>query len=153
MDVEGKLGMPCVVPASNRETNTLVYRAADGTFLRFVVNVSPSDVNYQLVESMTMSVQPTIPMTCYTPTNTSVTSKLSRVRTGKGIELGSLLGQVLERYGEPIERQGVISREVRLQYDLGYETDRYYHWILTFRDGRLVEWTAEAIPFFIEVGG
>lgn len=152
-DVERKLGAPCVLQASNRETSTLVYRAADGTFLRFVVNVSPSDVNYQLIESMTMSVQPTIPMTCYTASHASVNGKLSRVHTARGIQLGSLLDQILELYGEPNETQIVNPQEVRLQYNLGYETDRYYQWTLTFRDGRLVDWTAEAIPFFTEVGG
>lgn len=155
-DVEGKLGTPCEVRASNRETTTLVYRTADGALLRFVVNVSPSDVNYQLVESMTMSAEPSVPATCYTAgqaSQTSLNSRVSKIHTGKGVQLRNSIEEIINLYGEPNERQIVNSQEVRLQYDLGYETDRYYQWTLTFRDGRLVEWTAEAIPFFIEVGG
>lgn len=152
-DVEGKLGAPCMVPASNRETISLVYRAADATFLRFVVNVSASDVNYQLVESMTMSVEPSAPVTCYTPSYASLNTEVSRIHTGRGIRLGDSIDQITGHYGEPNEKQVVNAQEIRLRYDLGYETDRYYQWTLTFRDGRLVEWTADAIPFFIEVGG
>ncbi|MGH7256890.1 MAG: hypothetical protein ACREIM_00815 [Nitrospiraceae bacterium] len=152
-DVEGKLGAPCVVGASNRETISLAYRAADGTFLQFVVNVSPSDVNYQLVESMTMSVEPSVQVTCYTPSFASLNTGVSRIHTGRGIRLGDSIDQITGHYGEPNEKQVVNAQEVRLRYNLGYETDRYYQWTLTFRDGRLVEWTADAIPFFIEVGG
>ena len=153
-DVEAKLGTPCVVPATNRETISLTYRAADSTFLRFVVNVSPSDVNYRLVESMTMSVESSVPVMCYTPSYASLEdTEVSRVHTGRGIQLGNSIDQVTVYYGEPHEKQVVNAQEVRLRYDLGHETDRYYQWTLTFRDGRLVEWTADAIPFFIEVGG
>lgn len=152
-DIEGKLGAPCVMPASNRETVSLAYRAADGTFLRYVVNVSPSDVNYQLVESMTMSVEPNIQVTCYTPSYASLDTGVSPIHTGRGIRLGDPIDQIISHYGEPNEKQVINARDVRLRYDLGYETDRYYEWTLAFRDGRLVEWTAQAIPFFIEVGG
>jgi hypothetical protein len=152
-DVEGKLGVPCVVQGSSREIISLVYRAADATFLRFVVNVSASDVNYQRVESMTMSVEPSVPVTCYTPSYASLNTEVSRIHTGRGIRLGDSIDQIISHYGEPTEKQVVNAQEVRLRYDLGYETDRYYQWTLTFRDGRLVEWTADAIPFFIEVGG
>jgi hypothetical protein len=154
-DVHRKLGNPCVVPASNHETVSYVYRGG-GNYLRFVVNVSPSDVNYQLVESMTMSVAPSFPVTCYTASqaiHTSLNSGLSKIHTGRGVQLGNSLEQIINLYGEPDERQIVNNQEVRLQYDLGYETDRYYQWTLTFREGHLVEWTAESIPFFIEVGG
>jgi len=152
-DVQRKLGRPCVVPASNHETVSYVYQSDDGSYLRFVVNASPSDVHYRLVESMTMSVQPTISMTCYTPSHVSVNGKLPRIRTGKGIQLGGSLDRIRAMYGEPNDTQIVNTQEIRLQYNLGYETDQYYQWTLTFRDSRLVEWTAEAIPFFIEAGG
>jgi hypothetical protein len=151
-DVQRKLGRPCVVPASNHETVSYVYRSDEGNYLRFVVNVSPSDVHYRVVESMTMSIQPTISMTCYTPSHVSVNGKLPR-RTGKGIQLGDSLDRIRAMYGEPKDTQIVNTQDVRLQYNLGYETDQYYQWTLTFRDSRLVEWTAEAIPFFIEAGG
>jgi hypothetical protein len=121
-----------------------------------VVNVSPSDVHYRLVESMTMSAEPSVSVTCYTPSQASqasVNSGLSEIRTGRGVRLGNSIDQIMNLYGEPNEKQVVNTHEVRLRYDLGYETERYYQWTLTFRDGRLVEWTAESIPFFIEVGG
>lgn len=152
-DVESKLGAPCAAPASNRETTSLVYRAADGSFLRFVVNVSPSDVDYQLVESMTMSVKPSAPVTCYTPSYASLHTGVSKIHTGRGLQLGDTIDQVIGHYGEPNEKQVVNTQEIHLRYDSGYESDRYYQWTLTFQDGRLVEWTAESIPFFIEVGG
>jgi hypothetical protein len=151
-DVQRKLGRPCVVPTSNHETVSYVYQSGDGSYLRFVVNASPSDVHYRLVESMTMSVQPTISMTCYTPSHVSVNEKLPR-RTGKGIQLGDSLDQIRAMYGDPNDTQIVNTQEIRLQYNSGYETDQYYQWTLTFRDSHLVEWTAEAIPFFIEAGG
>lgn len=151
-DVSRKLGTPCQVPGATHETISYVYRGGDGSYLRFVVNTSPSDVDYRLVESMTMSVDPIVPAACSKLGETAGRDHLLKVHTRKGVQLGDSIEAILRLYGEPNEQQ-VAGARTRLRYDLGYETDRYYHWILTFRDGRLVEWTAEAIPFFIEVGG
>jgi hypothetical protein len=151
-DIQRKLGMPCVVPASDQQTVSYVYRTDTDNYLRFVVNVTRSDVSYQLVESMTMSVKPIIQAPCYNSSRRSANGQLANIHTGKGIKLGESMEEILRFYGEP-NKKHVNGSKVRLRYDAGFDMDRYYEWTLIFRDGWLVEWTAESIPFFIEVGG
>ncbi|MGH7230575.1 MAG: hypothetical protein ACREJU_04360 [Nitrospiraceae bacterium] len=151
-DVQRKLGTPCVVPASDRQTVSYLYRTGEGNYLRFVVNVTTSDVHYQHVESMTMSLEPIVQAPCYKSSSGSMNNQVAELHTGKGITLGDSIEEIMRFYGEPNEKQ-VNGSQVRLRYDSGFATDQYYEWSLTFRDGRLVQWTAESIPFFIEVGG
>lgn len=151
-DIQRKLGTPCVVPATDRQTVSYMYRTDNDNYLRFVVNVTRSDLSYQLVESMTMSVEPIVQAPCYNSSRGSANGQLANIHTGKGIKLGESIEEILRFYGEPNEKH-VNGSQVRLRYDAGFDMDRYYEWTLIFRDGRLVEWTAESIPFFIEVGG
>jgi hypothetical protein len=141
-----------VVPAPNPPTVSYLYRTGDGNYLRFVANADKSDINYQLVELMTMSLEPIIQANCYGSSRGSLNGQLAHIHTGKGIALGMPIAEVIRSYGEPNEKH-VDGSRVRFRYDAGFDTDRYYEWSLTFRDGRLVQWTAEAIPFFVEVGG
>ena len=60
------------------------------------------------------------------------------VRTGKGIELGATIDDVIKLYGGPTARFAV-GPMARLKYEAMY--DRPYEWNLVFRNGRLVEWT------------
>jgi hypothetical protein len=128
-EVERKLGLsPCLVPNSTGDTISYLYNVP-GTkgpsYLRLDVNGH--------VDAITVSQDPPIVGVCYAPMSVSLP-----VRTGKGIELGATIDDVIKLYGEPTARFAV-GPMARLKYEAMY--DRPYEWNLVFRNGRLVEWT------------
>jgi len=154
MEVQRKLGStPCARPSSNSETISYFYRTTEGSYLRFIVNETPSDVDYRLVESMTMSLEPIAPEVCYGSIDGLLNGHSATVGTGKGLHLGDSIKKVTRLYGEPKEKFLDGPGIIRLRYDWDRELDHYYQWSLIFRDDQLVQWTVEAIPFFIEVSG
>ena len=150
-DVIRKLGTPCIVQSPEKKSAFYLYRR-DGGYLTLGVNESPSDVQYQLVESIAMTVDPVVDAICYTRIGQATLGTLGDMGAEKGARLGDSIDEVLRLYGPPAEQVTTSGSELRLRYDTGYEADRYYEWQLAFRDGRLVEWTSAVFPFFIEVG-
>ena len=129
-DVVRKLASePCEVPASKRETVSMFYQSADGTYLRFEVNPNG-------IESMMMSVDPIIVGMCSAPVARSLD-----IGTGKGVHLGDSKEKVVHLYGAPAQ-QFSVGALVRLRYYSERERGRYYEWSLVFRKDRLVEWAA-----------
>ena len=128
-DVEQKLGnSPCLVPSFSGETVSYLYNVSGKRkphYLRLEVN--------GLVDAITLSQDPPLAGVCYAPAKVS-----QPIRTGKGIELGASIDDVLKIYGEPTERFAV-GPMARYRYVAMY--DRTYEWNLVFRNGRLVEWT------------
>jgi hypothetical protein len=153
-DILAKLGANhCTVPGSSQGTLAYLYRTADGRYLRFMVNKAPSDVDYGRIEAMTMSVNPVVSGACYQPVSGSLNGHSVNVGTRFGVHLGDSIEKVKAVYGNPAETRADGSRTLTARYQWDREIDHYYDWHLVFRDGRLVEWTAEAIPYFIEMPG
>lgn len=151
--IQAKLGgTPCAAAIPhNSETASYFYRTPEGSYLRFVVNRKPSDVDYQLVESMTMSLDPIPAGVCDRSLNGTLNGHSPNIGTAKGVRLGDSIQTVTRLYGEPKEKSPDNTGALRLRYDWDHQVDHYYEWNLVFRDGRLVQWTAEAFPVFIEV--
>lgn len=128
-EVEKKLGpTACLVPNSTGDTISYLYNVAGAkgpNYLRLDVNGH--------VGAITVSQDPPIVGVCYAPMRVSLS-----VKTGKGLELGATLDDVMKLYGEPTERF-VVGPMARFRYVAMY--DRPYEWDLVFRNGRLVEWT------------
>lgn len=128
-EVERKLGLSsCLLPSSSGETLSYLYNV-NGTqgpyFLRLEVNGH--------VDAMTISKDPPIAGVCYAPTRQAVP-----VQTGKGLNLGATIDDVVSLYGKPTESFSV-GPMTRFRYLAMYEQP--YEWDLVFRNGRLVEWT------------
>ena len=129
-DVERKLGdAPCLVPSERNETVSYFYnvRGADGHhyYLRLEVNGH--------VDAITVAKDPPLTGVCYAPVHHTVA-----VRTGKGVQLGATMDEVIRIYGKPIESFSV-GPMVRFRYVA--MLDQPYEWDLVFRNGHLVEWT------------
>jgi hypothetical protein len=128
-EVESKLGnSACLMPSLSGETVSYLYnvRGKDGHyFLRLEVNGQ--------VDAITVSKDPPLTGVCYTPVHHEVS-----LRTGKGVQLGATMEEVMRLYGKPVERFAVGSM-ARFRYEA--MLDRPYEWDLVFRDGRLVEWS------------
>lgn len=128
-EVEQKLGnSPCLVPSTSGETISYLYnvQSKEGHyFLRLEVNGQ--------VDAITVSKDPPLSGVCYSPVKWAVP-----VRTGKGVQLGATIDDVVKLYGKPTETftVGPLSR-----YRYVSMLDRLYEWDLVFRNGRLVEWT------------
>ncbi len=131
-DIERKLGSaPCLLPSASGGTTSYLYNVAgstDPSFLRFEVNGR--------VDAITISKDPPIAGVCYAPAGQTVLG-----RTGKGIQLGALVDEVVSLYGKPTESFSV-GPMTRFRYVAVY--DRAFEWDLVFRGGRLVEWTVAA---------
>lgn len=129
LEVERKLGRTaCLMPNATGDTISYLYNIVgqDGHYyLRLDVNGH--------VDAITVSQDPPIAGVCYAPVHASLPA-----RTGKGIELGATIDDVLKMYGEPMERFAV-GPMARFRYVAMY--DRSFEWDLVFRNGRLVEWT------------
>jgi hypothetical protein len=128
-EVEQKLGRsPCLVPNSTGDTISYLYNipGQKGTYyLRLDVNGH--------VDAITVSQDPPIAGVCYAPVHVSIPAK-----TGKGIELGATIDEVVKLYGEPTERF-TVGPMARYRYVAMYHQS--FEWDLVFRNGRLVEWT------------
>lgn len=128
-EVQRKLGSaPCLLPSASGGTTSYLYNVAgqkDRMFLRFEVNGR--------VDAITLSKDPPIAGVCYAPAGQSVS-----VKTGKGLQLGAPLDEVINLYGKPTESFSV-GPLTRFRYVVMY--DRAFEWDLVFRGGRLVEWT------------
>jgi hypothetical protein len=154
MELMEKLGSnPCVIPGSSKDTVAYLYQTADGRYLQFVVNKASYDVDYGRVEVMTMSLNPIVSAACYQPVGGSLDGRSLNVSTGLGVRLGDSLEKVRDVYGSPSETRSDGMPVVTVRYRWDREADHLYEWTLVFRDGQLVEWTAEAIPYFIEMPG
>lgn len=129
LEVERKLGQTaCLMPNATGDTVSYLYNVAapkGAYYLRLDVNGH--------VDAMTVSQDPPIVGVCYAPMRTS-----SPIRTGKGIELGATMEDVIKLYGEPTARF-TVGPMARLRYETMYH--RPFEWDLVFRNGRLVEWT------------
>jgi hypothetical protein len=128
-EVERKLGRTaCLIPNSTGDTVSYLYNAVGQngrSYLRLDVNGH--------VDAMTVSQDPPIVGVCYARIRASLP-----IKTGKGIELGAAIEDVIKLYGKPTARFSV-GPMARLRYEAMY--DRPYEWDLVFRNGRLVEWT------------
>lgn len=128
-EVERKLGRTaCLMPNATGDTISYLYNIVGQKgpyYLRLDVNGH--------VDAMTVSQDPPIAGVCYAPVHASLPAK-----TGKGIELGATVDEVVKLYGEPTERFSV-GPMARFRYVAMY--DRSFEWDLVFRNGRLVEWT------------
>ncbi|HJT19141.1 MAG TPA: hypothetical protein VJ746_01645 [Nitrospira sp.] len=128
-EVERKLGRTgCMMPNSTGDTVSYLYNAVGQkgrSYLRLDVNGH--------VDAMTVSQDPPIVGVCYEPVRAALP-----IKTGKGIELGAGIDDVIKVYGEPTARFSV-GPMARLRYET--KSDRPYEWDLVFRNGRLVEWT------------
>ncbi|HLZ32509.1 MAG TPA: hypothetical protein VKP13_00735 [Nitrospira sp.] len=128
-EVEQKLGRTaCLMPNATGDTISYLYNIAGQKgpyYLRLDVNGH--------VDAMTVSQDPPIAGVCYAPVHVALPAK-----TGKGIELGATIDEVVKLYGEPTERFSV-GPMARYRYVAMYH--RAFEWDLVFRNGRLVEWT------------
>ena len=128
-EVERKLGLSsCLLPSSSGETLSYLYNVSGAQgpyFLRLEVNGR--------VDAITISKDPPIAGVCYAPTRQAVS-----VQTGKGLNLGATIEEVVSLYGKPTESFSV-GPMTRFRYIAMYE--RPYEWDLVFRSGHLVEWT------------
>ncbi len=128
-DVERKLGRTvCLMPNATGDTISYLYNihGQQGPYyLQLEINGH--------VNAITLSQDPPIGGMCYAPVRTALPAK-----TGKGVELGASLADIVELYGEPTERfsVGPLAR-----YRYVYMYDRSFEWDLVFRNGSLVEWT------------
>ena len=128
-EVEHKLGRTaCLMPNATGDTISYLYNIA-GKQGQYYLRL---DVNGH-VDAMTVSQDPPIAGVCYAPVHVSLPAK-----TGKGIELGATIEDVVKMYGEPTERFSV-GPMARYRYVAMYH--QTFEWDLVFRNGRLVEWT------------
>lgn len=129
-DVQKWLGrLPCHVRSRSGETVSYLYDF-EGPKGRYYVRL---ELAGQQVEAITLSIDPPLSGVCYAP------EPVDRPPlTGRGLELGASLQQVLDRYGEPAE-QYRVGRFMRLRYRA--VLDSAYEWDLLFKDDRLTEWT------------
>lgn len=128
-EVERKLGhTACLMPNSTGDTISYLYNIT-GQKGQYYLRM---DVNGH-VDAMTVSQDPPIAGVCYAPAQVSLPAA-----TGKGIELGTTMDDVIKVYGEPNERFAV-GPMARFRYVAMYH--RSFEWDLVFRNGRLVEWT------------
>ena len=128
-EVEKKLGRTaCLMPNATGDTISYLYNIAGQKgpyYLRLDVNGH--------VDAMTVYQDPPIAGVCCAPVHVSPSAK-----TGKGIELGATIDEVVKLYGEPTERFAV-GPMARYRYVAMYHQS--FEWDLVFRNGRLVEWT------------
>lgn len=131
VEVERKLGAPCLVPSASGTTVSYLYNTrVDGVeggygYLRLEINGQ--------VDAITISKDPPLAGVCYAPVNTPIP-----LQTVSGLQLGATQDSVVRLYGNPAEKFS-IGRMTRFRYVA--MLDRPYEWDVVFRDGRLVEWT------------
>jgi len=131
VEVERKLGSPCLVPSASGTTVSYLYNIkVDGIeggygYLRLEINGQ--------VDAITISKDPPLAGVCYAPVKKPIP-----LQTVSGLELGATQDSVMRLYGKPAENLSV-GHMARFRYVA--MLDRPYEWDVVFRDGRLVEWT------------
>ena len=153
-DLTQQLGKPvCATHDAKAVTASYYFQSRNGAFLRIVVNEARWAVDFRHVIVVNVSTSALPPTGCAGLTQASLYSDAYQLVTSRGkVQLGDPLDHAMQVLGNPesnSRHDGMLHLEYSWDRDL-YKVDQ---WILSFREGHLVEWTIHTLPVFYEVGG
>jgi hypothetical protein len=149
-----QFGKPlCVSHDASAGTASYYFQSGHGAIMTVVVNELHWALDSSHVIAVTVTTNPLLLNGCAGPTQASMHNDTFQLAASAGhLQLGDSLDHTTRILGKPETTSG---QDGLIGLEYSWDRDLYHKdlWTLSFRDGRLVEWTIRTAPVFYEVGG